>query len=47
MRVLRGADAEVLDLAFSPDGTAIAAGFKHHPVYLWNLEASIHYSRCG
>ena len=40
MRVLRGADAEVLDLAFSPDGMAIAAGFKHHPVYLWNLEAA-------
>lgn len=40
MRVLKGADAEVLDLAFSPDGTAIAAGFKHHPVYLWNLEAA-------
>jgi WD40 repeat protein len=40
VRVLRGADAEVLDLAFSPDGTAIAAGFKHHPVYLWNLESA-------
>ena len=40
MRVLRGAEAEVLDLTFSPDGTAIAAGFKHHGVYLWNLEAA-------
>jgi WD40 repeat protein len=40
VRLLRGPDAEVLDLAFSPDGTAIAAGFKHHPVHLWNLEAA-------
>jgi len=40
VRVLRGAEAEVLDLAFSPDGRAIAAGFRHHPVYLWNLEAA-------
>ena len=40
MRLLRGPDAEVIDLAFSPDGTAIAAGYKHHPVYLWNLEAA-------
>ena len=40
VRVLRGPEAEVLDLAFSPDGTAIAAGFKHHSVYLWNLEAA-------
>lgn len=40
MRVLKGADAEAIDLAISPDGTAIAAGFKHHPVYLWNLEAA-------
>lgn len=39
MRLLRGPDAEVLDLAFSPDETAIAAGFKHFPVFLWNLEA--------
>jgi WD40 repeat protein len=37
---LHGPEAEVLDLTFSPDGTAIAAGFKHHPVYLWNLEAA-------
>jgi WD40 repeat protein len=40
VRLLRGPDAEVLDLAFSPDGTAIAAGFKHNPVHLWNLEAA-------
>ena len=40
MRVLKGAEAEVLDLAFSPDGRAIAAGFEYQPVYLWNLEAA-------
>jgi WD40 repeat protein len=39
VRLLKGAEAEVLDLAFSPDGRAIAAGFEHHPVHLWNLEA--------
>ena len=41
MRVLKGADLEVKNLAFSPDGRAIAAGFnEHHSVYLWNLEAA-------
>jgi WD40 repeat protein len=40
VRLLRGPAADVLDLAFSPDGTAIAAGFNHFPVYLWNLEAA-------
>lgn len=40
MRVLDAAPGEVLDLAFSPDGRAIAAGFYYHGVYLWNLEAS-------
>jgi WD40 repeat protein len=40
VRVLRGPETEILDLAFSPDGTAIAAGFKHFPVQLWNLEAA-------
>lgn len=39
MRLLKGPEAEVLDLAFSPDGRAVAAGFKHYPVFLWNLEA--------
>lgn len=40
MRVLKGAEREVSDLAFSPDGRAIAAGFdEHYPIYLWNLEA--------
>jgi WD40 repeat protein len=40
VRLLKGADAEVLDLAFSPDGRAIAAGFAHHPIHLWNLEVA-------
>jgi WD40 repeat protein len=39
VQMLKGAEAEVLDLAFSPDGKAIAAGFKYLPVYLWNLES--------
>lgn len=39
VRVLKGAEAEVLDLAFSPDGRAIAAGFEYLPVFLWNLES--------
>jgi WD40 repeat protein len=39
VRVLRGPEAEVLDLALSPDGTAIAAGFQQYPVFLWNLES--------
>jgi WD40 repeat protein len=37
VRLLTGPGTELLDLAFSPDGTAIAAGYKHDPVYLWNL----------
>lgn len=37
--MLQGGDAEILDLAFSPDGRAVAAGFKQLPVHLWNLEA--------
>ncbi len=40
VRVLKGADSEVFDLAFSPDGRAIAAGFDYPGVYLWNLEAA-------
>jgi WD40 repeat protein len=40
VRVLKAAEGEVLDLAFSPDGRAVAAGFKHLPVHLWNLEAT-------
>jgi WD40 repeat protein len=37
VRVLKAAEGEVLDLAFSPDGTAIAAAVKPHGVFLWNL----------
>jgi WD40 repeat protein len=40
VRVLKGAESAVRDLAFSPDGTAIAAGFEFDGVYLWNLEAA-------
>lgn len=40
MRVVKAADGEVLDLAFSPDGRAVAAAVEHHGVCLWNLEAS-------
>lgn len=39
MRVLKGPEDEVHDLAFSPDGRAIAAGSRYH-VSLWNLEAA-------
>ncbi|MBA4067013.1 MAG: hypothetical protein C0501_25545 [Isosphaera sp.] len=39
MRVLRAADGEVLDLAFSPDGGAVAAAVQYHGVFLWNLAA--------
>jgi WD40 repeat protein len=39
--MLKGAGVEVAELAFSPDGQAIAAGFdSFHGVYLWNLEAA-------
>lgn len=42
MRVLKAADTSVDDLAFSPDGRAIAAYVAYSgwgQVYLWNLEA--------
>jgi WD40 repeat protein len=39
VRVLKAADAKVEDLAFSPDGSAIAAGTLHSGIFLWNLEA--------
>ncbi len=38
MRVFKAGDGEVLDLAFSPDGTAIAAAVKYQGIYLWNLQ---------
>ena len=37
MRVIRAPEADVQDLAFSPDGQAIAAAVRYHGVYLWNL----------
>lgn len=39
MRVLKAADAPIDDLAFSPDGCAVAAYVAYHGVYLWNLAA--------
>lgn len=40
MRVLKAAEGEVLDLAFSPEGHAIAAAVYYQGVFLWNLEMS-------
>ncbi len=39
MRVLKAAEGEILDLAFSPDGRAVAAIVRYHGVFLWNLDA--------
>lgn len=39
MLVLRTADAEVLDLAFSPDSRAVAAAVDGRNVFLWNLDS--------
>ncbi|HVL14854.1 MAG TPA: WD40 repeat domain-containing protein [Gemmata sp.] len=39
MRVLKAAEGEVRDLAFSPDGLALAAVVRYHGVFLWNLTA--------
>ncbi len=40
MRVLKAAEGEVLDLAFSPDGRAVAAAIKYQrAVFLWNLDS--------
>lgn len=42
MRVLKAAESEILDLAFSPDGRALAAAVTadFDGVYLWNLEGA-------
>lgn len=40
VRVLKAAEGEVLDLAFSPDGRAVTAAVEYHGVFLWNLEAA-------
>lgn len=41
MRVLRAAEGEVLDLAFSPDGRAVAAAIRYHGLFLWNLAVAM------
>ncbi len=40
MRVLNTAEGEVLALAFSPDGRALAAVVEQQGVYLWNLQSA-------
>jgi WD40 repeat protein len=42
VRVLKAAESEILDLAFSPDGRALAAAVTadFDGVYLWNLESA-------
>lgn len=42
MRVLKAAESEILDLAFSPDGRALAAAVTadFDGVFLWNLETA-------
>jgi WD40 repeat protein len=37
MRLLKAADGQVLGLAFSPDGSALAAAVAGHGIFLWNL----------
>lgn len=39
MLVLKTANAEVLDLAFSPDSRAVAAAVNEQNVFLWNLDS--------
>lgn len=39
--MLKAAEGEVLDMAFSPDGRAVAAAVEYHGVFLWNLEAAV------
>lgn len=40
MRVLKATEGEILNLAFSPDGRAVAAAIAYCGVFLWNLEAA-------
>lgn len=40
MRVLAAANGKVLNLAFSPDGQALAAAVEEHGVFLWNLRST-------
>ena len=39
MRVLKTADGEVLDVAFSPDCRAVAAAVEGAGIFLWNLDS--------
>lgn len=40
MQVFAAANGKVLNVAFSPDGQALAAAVKDHGVFLWNLRSS-------
>jgi WD40 repeat protein len=40
VRVLNAAEGAVCDLAFSPDGRAVAAAIEGYGIFLWNLEAA-------
>jgi WD40 repeat protein len=40
VRVLKADEGEVLDLAFSPDGQAVAAAVENQGLLLWNLESA-------
>jgi WD40 repeat protein len=40
MRLLNSADGDILSLAFSPDGDALAAAVEFQGVYLWNLHSN-------
>lgn len=40
MRLLNSAEGDILTLAFSPDGDALAAAIETQGVYLWNLHAT-------
>jgi WD40 repeat protein len=39
VRVIKAADTAIDDVAFSPDGRAVAAYVKYQGVFLWNLDA--------
>lgn len=39
MRVLKTAAGKVIDVAFSPDGRAVAAAVAGAGTFLWNLDS--------